>query len=143
MLTLRKAQTILKAALAAGRSKQMKPLAIVVLDQRGAIKAAAAEDNTSLARMEIAIGKAAGAVALGIGSRQIEKMAKDRPHFIAGATHAVGGKLVPVAGGVLIRNSKGLLLGAVGVSGDTSDHDELAAAEGIKAAGLTPDGGVG
>ena len=143
MLTLKKAQTILKVALATGRDRQMKPLAVVVLDERGAIKVAAAEDNTSLSRMDIALGKASGALSLGIGSRQIEKMAKERPHFISAAVHAVGGRMVPVAGGVLVRDAKGRVLGVVGVSGDTSDNDELAASEGIKAAGLTPDGGVG
>lgn len=143
MLTLKKAQTILKAALAAGRDKQMRPLAVVVLDARGTIKVAAAEDNTSISRMDIAVGKASGALSLGMGSRQIEKMAKERPHFISAAVHAVGGRMVPVAGGVLVRDAKGLIIGVVGVSGDTSDNDELAAAEGIKAAGLTPDGGIG
>ena len=141
MLTLKKAQTILKVGLAAGREKQMKPLAIVVLDERGALKAAGVEDGTSLARAKIALGKASGALSMGTGSRALEKMAKDRPHFIAAATHAVGGDLVPVAGGVLIRDAKGKIVGVVGVSGDTSDNDEHCAAEGIKAAGLIADGG--
>lgn len=143
MLTLKKAQTILKVALATAREKSMKPLAMVVLDGRGAIRTALSEDGTSLARMNIALGKAKGAVALGMGSRAIEKAAKDRPHFIASATHAVGGTLIPVAGGVLIRDAKGGIAGAVGVSGDTSDNDELAASAGIAAAGFTADGGQG
>lgn len=143
MLTLRKAQTILKTALATGREKSMKPLSIVIYDARGAMKAAASEDGTSLDRMKIAIGKAKGALSLGVGSRALEKMAKERAHFIAAATSAIGGALVPVAGGVLIKDSKGQIVGVVGVSGDTSDNDELCAAAGIAAAGLVADGGQG
>ena len=110
-------------------------------DGRGTVKAAASEDGTSLRRFEIALGKARGAVALGLGSRAIGAMAIDRPHFFAGAVHAVGGEMVPVAGGVLIRATGGMLLGAAGVSGDTSDNDEAAASAGIAAAGLLADGG--
>jgi uncharacterized protein GlcG (DUF336 family) len=143
MLSLRKAQTIITKALSIGREKSMRPLAVIVLDARGALKAAAAEDGTSLARMKIASGKAEGALGLGTGSRALEKMAKERPHFITAATHALGGSLVPVAGGVLIRDAKGVIVGSVGVSGDTSDNDELCAAEGIRAAKLVPDGGAG
>jgi len=143
MLTLRKAQTILKTALAVARAQSMKPLAVIVLDARGALIAAAAEDGTSLNRMDIATGKARGALGLGMGSRAIEKSARERPHFIAAATHALGGQLVPVGGGVLIRDKKGAIHGVVGVSGDTSDNDERVAAEGIAAAGLVADGGQG
>ena len=143
MLTLKKAQTILKTALATARDNAMKPLSVVIFDARGALKAAASEDGTSLGRAKIAIGKAKGALAMGTGSRALEKAAKDRPHFIAAATHAVGGALVPVAGGVLIRNAKDEIIGVVGVSGDTSDNDELVATAGIAAAGLKADGGIG
>ena len=115
---------------------------IVVLDERGALKAAAAEDGTSLNRADIALGKARGALGMGVGSRGLEKMAKDRPHFIAAASHALPA-LIPVAGGVLIRDAKGQIAGVVGVSGDTSDNDEKAAAAGIAAAGYTADGGQG
>ncbi len=141
-LTLETAQTILASTLNAARTRGFKPLSVVVYDARGAIKAAASEDGTSLKRMEIAMGKAQGALAMGLGSRALHKMATDRPHFIAGVTHAVGGFMVPVPGGVLIKDSQGHLLGAVGVSGDTSDNDEIAAAGGIEAAGLTFDAGA-
>lgn len=141
-LTLPVAQTILAAALEAAREGAMKPLAVAVLDARGALKAFAAEDGTSLRRAEIATGKAYGALALGVGSRAIHKMAVDRPHFVAAATHAAGGQLVPVPGGVLIRDAEGALLGAVGISGDTSDNDETAAAAGIQAADLLADAGA-
>lgn len=142
MLTLRKAQTIVKTGLAKAREGGMKPLAIIVLDARGAIRMAVSEDGTSLKRMDVAHGKAKGALAMGVGSRALEKMAKERGYFIDAATVAVGG-LIPVAGGVLIRDAKGGIVGAVGVSGDTSDNDELVAAVGIVAAGLAADGGQG
>ncbi|QFU16134.1 GlcG/HbpS family heme-binding protein [Microvirga thermotolerans] len=141
-LTLDAAQTIVAAALKAARERSFKPLSVAVYDGRGALKALASEDGTSLKRAEIAMGKAYGALALGVGSRALHKMATDRPYFVAAATHAVGGQLVPVPGGVLIKDAQGRILGAVGVSGDTSDNDEIAAAAGIEAAGLTFDTGA-
>ncbi|KQU51924.1 hypothetical protein ASG72_10575 [Bosea sp. Leaf344] len=142
MLTLAQAQTILSTALAYAGEHGLKPLAIAVLDARGAQKAFIAQDRTSLKRGEIAIGKAHGAVAMGIGSRALHKMALDRPYFVEAATHAVGGLLVPVPGGVLIKDEAGLVLGAVGISGDTSENDEAAAVAGIAAAGLQADTGA-
>ncbi len=136
------AQKIVANALAAARQKNFKPLAVVVLDARGALRAAAAEDGTSLKRAEIAIGKAHGALAMGLGSRSLAKMATDRPFFVAAVTHAVGGSLIPVPGGVLVRDGGGALLGAVGISGDTSDNDEIAALAGIAAAGCKGDPGA-
>jgi uncharacterized protein GlcG (DUF336 family) len=136
------AQKILGSALASARTRNLKPLAVAVLDSRGALKAFAAEDGTSLKRAEIAIGKAHGALAMGLGSRTLGKMAAERPHFVAAVTHVVGGSLIPVAGGVLIRDGNGATLGAVGVSGDTSDNDEIAAVAGIEAAGLKADPGA-
>ncbi len=140
MLTLRKAQTIVKAGLAKGREVSMRPLAVVVLDARGALRAAACEDGASLSRTDIALGKARGALAMGVGSRTLEKMARERGHFVTAATHVVGG-LIPVPGGVLVRGRTGDVIGVVGVSGDTSDNDEIAATTGILAAGLVADGG--
>jgi uncharacterized protein GlcG (DUF336 family) len=141
-LSLNAAQTILHATLAEARSKNMKSLAIMVFDERGALKTCACEDGTSLKRGDIARGKALGALSLGMGSRAIQRMADERPHFITAATHAIGGTLIPVAGGVLIRDDNGGVIGAIGVSGDTSDNDELAAMAGIAAAGLKGDPGV-
>ncbi|RDJ27189.1 heme-binding protein [Bosea caraganae] len=142
MLTLAQAQTILSATLAHAGEKELKPLAIAILDSRGAQKAFAAQDGTSLKRGEIALGKAFGAVALGVGSRAIHKMALERPYFVEAATHAVGGSLVPVPGGVLIRDASGTLLGVIGISGETSENDEAAASAGIVAAGLVSDTGA-
>lgn len=139
-LTLTTAQTILTAALAKARELNLKPLAIVVLDSRGAIKAALAEDGTSIKRMEVALGKAHGALGLGLGSRSLFKRAKEQPFFLAAVGPLVGG-LVPVPGGVLIRDASGTTIGAVGISGDSSDNDEAVGIAGIVAAGLVPDPG--
>ena len=140
-LKLEAAQTIVAAALKTARERNFKPMAVAVYDGRGALKAFAAEDGTSLRRAEIAMGKAYGALALGVPSRAIGQMASERPHFIAAVTHVVGGPLIPVPGGVLIRDGGGLL-GAIGISGDTSDNDEAAAVAGIEAAGLTAETGA-
>ena len=142
-LTLDQAQTIINVALKHGTEQKMQPLAVVVLDERGVPKAFAAQDGTSLRRFEIAHGKAHGALSFGLGSRTLAKRAANNPHFIAAVTHAVGGSLVPVPGGVLIRTADKSIIGAVGISGDNSDNDEAAAIAGIKAAGLVADPGEG
>ena len=142
-LTLDQAQTIISTALRHGTDHKFQPLAVVVLDARGVLKAYAAQDGTSLRRSEIATGKAHGALSFGIGSRALAKRAATSPHFIAAVTHAVGGSLVPVPGGVLIRAADREIIGAVGISGDNSDNDEAAAIAGIAAAGLTADPGEG
>ena len=140
-LSLTQAQAIVAAALASARQHSFKPMVVVVLDARGAYKALAAEDGTSLKRAEIAHGKAYGALALGLGSRAIGKRAVDQAYFVAAVTHVAGGALIPVAGGVLVRDVLGTLLGAVGISGDTSDNDEIAAMAGIESAGLVGETG--
>jgi uncharacterized protein GlcG (DUF336 family) len=141
-LTLSIAQKIIGEALAHARELKLKPLAIVVLDERGAIRAAMSEDGTSLCRYEVAHGKAYGALALGSGSRSIRKRAKEQPYFIAAVSQIAGGALVPVPGGVLLQNRQGVLFGAVGASGDTSDNDERVVLAGIAAADLVGDPGV-
>lgn len=137
-MQLETAQAILSATLKGARARRLKPLAVAVLDARGAIRALATEDGTSTKRAEIAIGKAHGAIATGMGSREL---AKRPPQFLAAITHAVGGSLVPVPGGVLIRDGGKDILGAVGVSGETSDNDEAAAIAGIEAVNLVADPG--
>ncbi|MCK0209593.1 heme-binding protein [Starkeya koreensis] len=141
-LTLNAAQTILSTALDTIRKGNFKPMAVVVLDARGAVKVSAAEDGTSLKRFEVAHGKAYGALSLGMGSRSIFKRAKEQAFFVASVTDVVGGALVPVPGGVLIRDADGEIVGAVGISGDTSENDEAAAIAGIEAAGLKADAGA-
>jgi uncharacterized protein GlcG (DUF336 family) len=139
VLKLKSAQKIVKVALEMAREKNMKPLAIAVVDARGALVAFAAEDGSSLKRERVARGKADGAIALGQSSRAIAKMAADRPAFVSAVSHVLGGSMIPVPGGVIIKDAKGAVMGAIGVSGDTSDNDELAAIAGIEAAGLTAD----
>ena len=140
-LTLERAQNIVNDSIAYGREKKLQRLAVAVLDERGALKCFGADEGTSVKRAEIAIGKAAAAMAMGIGTRTINKMAKDRPYFITSVSQSVGGPFVPVPGGVLIKSDKGVLIGAVGISGDVSDNDEAAAIAGIKAAGFSADPG--
>jgi uncharacterized protein GlcG (DUF336 family) len=142
-LTLLSANTIITATLAHAKSVSFKPLGIVVLDARATVKAASIADGSSLARFDIARAKAKGALAFNMGTRSLEKLAKERPHFFAGAVAAIEGGIIPVAGGVLIKDKDGTILGAIGVSGDTSDNDEAAALAGISAAGLVGDGGAG
>lgn len=137
-LDLETARTIVSAARAHGRDNGFKPLTVVVLDAGGHVVAVEREDGSSTRRFEIAHGKAHGAISLGLGSRALMARAEQQPYFIAAATSAVGGSLVPVPGGVLVRDPAGALLGAVGVSGETSDNDEAAAVAGVEAAGLTP-----
>lgn len=140
-LTLAAAQTIVETALAHARANSYNPIGIVVLDARASLKASAAEDGTSLMRWKVAFGKAYGSIAWGAGSKKIEKMAADRPNFFAGVAHLADGGILPVGGGVLIRDAQNRIVGAVGISGDTSDNDEAAAVAGIKAAGFVADGG--
>ncbi len=140
-LVLDAAQKIVNAAIAYGREKNLKRLAVAVLDARGALKSFGADEGTSLKRGEIAIGKANASLAMGLGNRTIDKMAKERPYFIMSVIGAVGGSFVPVQGGVLIRDGAGTLLGAVGISGDISINDEAAAVAGIEAAGFVADPG--
>ncbi len=140
-LTLEAAQKILTEAFAFAHGQKFQPLGIIILDARGALKASAIEDGSSLMRWKIAFAKASGAINMGMGSRKLMGLAADRPAFIAGATPLTEMGLMPVPGGVLIRNAAGEIMGAVGVSGDTSDNDEIAGVKGIEAAGLVADAG--
>ena len=134
-LTLDVARKILDTALAKAVEKKLKPLVVTVLDTRGCVKASAAQDGTSLMRGEIAHGKAYGALAMGMGSRALYQRAQEQAFFVSAVNTLAQGRLVPVPGGVLIQDGSGLV-GAVGVSGDTSDNDEICAIAGIEAAGL-------
>jgi uncharacterized protein GlcG (DUF336 family) len=140
-LTLDVARKILDVALAKGVEKKLKPLVVTVLDARGCVKISAAQDGTSLLRAEIAHGKAYGALAMGMGSRALFQRAQEQAYFVGAVNTLAQGRLVPVPGGVLIQDSGGALLGAVGVSGDTSDNDEICALAGIEAAGLKANAG--
>lgn len=136
-ISLDQAQTIVSAALKEGRSLGLKPISVVVLDAGGHMVAFAREDGSSNLRPQIATAKASGALALGVSSRAIGEMAIERPTFINAAAGLNPAGIVPAAGGLLIRDAAGTIIGAVGVTGDTSDNDEKAALAGIVAAGLT------
>ena len=139
-LELETARTIVAGVRAHGSSAGFKPLTVVVLDSGGHVVAVEREDGSSMKRFEIGFGKAHGARSLGMGSRSIMERAEQQPYFIAAVTTSVGA-LVPVPGGVLVKDADGSLLGAVGISGDNSDNDEAAAVAGIDAAGLTAETG--
>lgn len=137
MITLDQARTIVAASRAKGRQLGLKPLTVVVLDAGGHLVAMEREDGSGYGRPEIAAGKASGALAMGVSSRELGTIAAERPQFMAALSAAWDGKVIPAAGGVLVRGKGGALLGAVGISGDLSDKDEEAAIAGIEAAGLT------
>ena len=135
-ITLAQSRTLIDAALAKGRALDLKPLSVVVLDPRAAMVAMMSEDGVSQMRARIAHGKANAAIALGMGTRALMNRAEQQAYFIQAVNGVVGGDMVPVPGGVLIQDQEGALLGAAGISGDTSDNDEAAAIAGIEAAGL-------
>ena len=141
-LNLETANTIVAAALQKAREMHTSPLAVAVLDETGQLQSFQREDETSLMRADIAIGKAWGALGMGRSSRVLGNLAAQRPHFVQALTVVAQGRLVPVPGGVLIQDESKSIIGAVGISGDTSDIDEECAVAGIKAAGLTADTGA-
>jgi uncharacterized protein GlcG (DUF336 family) len=135
---LETAKSIIAGARAAAKEYGLKPLTVVVLDSGGHVVSVEREDGASNNRFEIAFGKAYGALALGMGSRSLMDRAEQQPYFISAAAAAIGGRLIPVPGGVLVKDEAGMVVGCVGVSGDTSDNDELAAISGVKSASLLP-----
>src|ERR1051325_5144612 len=140
-LTLAQAATIVDKALEKGRELNLQPLTVVVLDAGGQLKAMKREDRSSLLRPEIATGKAWGTLGMAVGGRELPARAAANPTFLQALMAASGGRIVPVPGGVLIRDAAGEIVGSVGISGDTSDKDEICAVHGINRAGLTPDTG--
>ena len=135
-ISLSQSRKLIEAALAKGRALDLKPLSVVVLDPRAAMVAMMSEDGVSQMRARIAHGKANAAIALGMGTRALMNRAEQQAYFIQAVNGVAGGDMVPVPGGVLIQDQEGTLLGAVGISGDTSDNDEAAAIAGVEAAGL-------
>jgi len=135
---LETAKSITAGVRAAGRDHGLKPLTVVVLDAGGHVVSVEREDGSSNNRFEIAFGKAYGALALGMGSRSPMARAEQQAYFVSAAAAAIGGRLIPVPGGVLVRDAAGSVVGCVGVSGDTSDNDELAAMAGITSVSLVP-----
>jgi uncharacterized protein GlcG (DUF336 family) len=143
-ITLGQAMIIVDTALRKARETGCAPLAVAVLDDGGHLKAFAREDGAGIVRPQIAVGKAWGALGMGMGSRALARRVTGEAPQVAffGALNAMsGGRVVPAAGGVLIKDGTGALLGAVGISGDTSDKDEACALAGIAAAALAGDTG--
>jgi len=137
-LTLDKANVIADKTLAKARDAKYRPMCVAVLDDGGHLKVLKREDNASILRPQIAIGKAWGAVGMGESSRSLSERLKERPAFLGALSTMSQGKVVPVAGGVLIMDGDdgNDIIGAVGVSGGTAEEDEACAIEGIKAAGF-------
>ena len=140
MISLDQSNAVIQAAQAHGRANGYKPLTIAILDQGGHLIALQRSDGASTMRPDIAVGKAAGALALGISSRAIGAMAGERPTFVASLGAIAPHGIIPAAGGIIIVDAGGRPIGAVGITGDTSDNDEAAALAGIAAAGLAAQG---
>jgi uncharacterized protein GlcG (DUF336 family) len=135
-ITLTQANRIIEAALSTARAKQYRPMAVVVLDESGNVRALQREDGASMFRVDIATGKAWASVGMGASSRTLGERAKDNPNFYVALAATAGGQFLPQAGAVLIKNADGQVLGAAGASGGSGDEDELICTAGIEAAGL-------
>jgi uncharacterized protein GlcG (DUF336 family) len=142
MIDLARATVVVDKALAEGRSLGLPPLTVAVLDGSGCLVCFKREDGSSLLRPEIAQAKAWGALGMGMGSRALAQRASVQPAFISAVNALAGGRLIPVPGGVLIRSSGKSIIGAVGITGATSDQDEACAVAGIEAAGFSADTGA-
>ena len=138
-ITLDKANLIIKSAISKAREIKINPIMTVILDHRGAIKACSGEDGISSLRFKIAHGKANGAFQMGMGSRALFNRAEQQAYFINAVNALTDGALVAVPGGVLIRDKNNNIVGSLGISGDTSDNDEIAAVAGIVSAGYKAD----
>ena len=141
-LKLEICQKIADAALASARELKLKPICVMILDARASLRLCVNQDGTSIHRHRIAHGKANAALSLGMGSRALGDRAEVQAYFIDAVGRMMGGDFIPVPGGVLMKDSEGTILGAVGISGDLSDNDEKAAVAGIEAAGLIADTGA-
>jgi uncharacterized protein GlcG (DUF336 family) len=135
-LTLVQANTLIDTALAEARKKKLAPLAVAVLDAGGHLITFQREDRAGFFRNDIAFGKAWGALGMGFGTRELAERATQFPTFITMLATASQGRMIPSPGGVLIANTEQDILGAVGISGDSGDNDELCAIAGIEAISL-------
>ncbi|MCY4641560.1 MAG: heme-binding protein [Gammaproteobacteria bacterium] len=138
-ITLKQANEIINAAHREGQERKLAPLTIVVLDTGGHIRALSRADGASFMRSKIAMAKAWGAIGMGLPSSALDEMGKQRPMFMNALIHIADQGLMPVAGGVLVRDHNNTVIGSVGISGDLSDQDEHCAIVGIKAAGFSTD----
>jgi len=140
-ISLELADLIADKALHKGRELKFAPLTVAVLDAGGQLKVLKREDNASLLRPEIALGKAWGVLGMGLGGRELARRAEQMPVFFGALNAMSGGRMVPLPGGVLIRNREGQVIGSVGISGDTSDNVDICAVFGVESADLTADTG--
>lgn len=138
-ISLSKAKKMISATFAKGKEMELKPLSVVVLDSGGNLKAFERQDGAAPGRFEIAFGKAYGCVMLGMTGSQQMARAEQQAYFMQAVNGAYGGKVIPVPGGILIKDKKGQTIGAIGVTGDTSDNDAAAGLAGVSAAGLIGD----
>ena len=138
-VTLEKANLMIQNAINKAREIKINPIMVVLLDHRGAIKACLGEDGVSSLRFKIAHGKANGAFQMGMGSRALFNRAEQQAYFINAVNALTDGALVAVPGGVLIKDKNNNIAGALGISGDTSDNDEIAAVAGIESVGYIAD----
>lgn len=136
VLTLAQANTIIEAALTASAGAGYQPMAVVVVDESGNLRAAQREDGASMFRIDVATGKAWGAVGMGVASRVLAQRAADNPNFFVALSATAQGRFLPQPGAVLIKDPDGTVLGAVGASGGTGDEDEAICIAGVTAAGL-------
>jgi uncharacterized protein GlcG (DUF336 family) len=141
MLTLAIANRLIEAALAEGRKRNLQPLTVAVLDAGGHVVSLQRDDGSSLMRPQIATAKAWGTLGMGFGGRELARRAAAAPVFFGTLIELAGGNMVPVQGGVIVRDAAGAVLGAVGVTGDVSAQDEACALAGIAAVGLVADAG--
>jgi len=135
-LTLDQANRIIAAALARSAEAGYKPMAVVVLDDAGHVKAVQRQDGASMLRVDIASGKAWAAIGMGVASRVLTQRAKDLPAFFNAIAASAQGKFIPQTGAVLIKQPDGAVIGAIGASGGTGDEDELICIAGVEATGL-------
>lgn len=133
-INLARARMMVRKALLKGRELELKPLSVVVLDAGGHVRAFEREDGASPGRFAIAHGKAYGSIMLGMAGTAQMARADQQAYFMGAVNGLFGGQVVPVPGGVLVRNGRGAIIGAVGVTGDSSENDAICAIAGIEAA---------
>lgn len=139
-ISLTKSRKLIATIFKTGVEMGLKPLSVIVLDAGGNVKAFERQDGAAPGRFAIAQGKAYGTIMLGMGGTAQMARAEAQAYFMEAVNGAYGGKVIPVPGGVLLKNPKGDIVGAVGVTGDTSDNDLVAAMVGIEAVSLVGEG---
>lgn len=141
-ISLNAAQKIVNGIVKAASNRKLGPVAVALVDGRGSLKAFAAQDGAALSRADFALTKALSVISMGMGSRSLEKRAREKPDFARAVSAVTGKAFMAMRGGVIVRNGNGDVVGAVGVSGDSSANDELVAVEGIDDAGFAADPGA-